>query len=152
MNFNTKNKKPVPEEKDPQEEKGKKELSNNKYVMDELKSKYSEKLKENPIVVLGSISSKNEVTDINRIDTDQSGTGGDIGLSFGKGDDYLYVDKNGKINDRLFKDIYKTDENSFHTIVTIMSDLIERSGYSVEQKSKMQRNVIQHLNSLIKKD
>jgi hypothetical protein len=81
-----------------------------------------------------------------------SGDGEDIGVNFDKGDKYFYTDKNGKINDRVFDNMYKTDEESMQTITTIMTDLINRSGYSDVEKNKMQTNVINHLNSLVKKD
>lgn len=128
------------------------EIKNNRYVIEELKSKYEEKIKENSIKIFSELSGTKEIKSIYKIETDSLGSGGNIGLAFENGDKYLYIDKNGKINDGLFNNIYKTDKNSFDNIITIMTDLINRSGYSENEKSKMQREIISYLDSIIKKD
>lgn len=133
-------------------EKRNKEIENYKNLMSELKSKYSEKLKESPIKIKSSVGVPIEIKDIYKLSTDLSGTGGDIWVNFDTGDEYFCTDKNGKINDRVFNNVYKTDEESIQTITTIMTDLINRSGYSDAEKNKMQSNIINHLNSLVKKD
>lgn len=153
MNFNIFNKAPQ-KGIDPNSDKEKrsKEIENYQNLMSELKSKYQEKLTENPIKILDSFGSVKEIKDIYKISTDISGNGEDIGVTFDTGNKYFYTDKNGKINDRVFDDIYKTDEESMQTITTMMIDLINMSGYNDVEKNKMQSNVINHLNSLIKKD
>ncbi len=133
-------------------EKRNKEFKNYQNLMSELKSKYQENLEKNPIKILDSFGNAREIKDVYKLSTDLSGDGKDIGVDFETGDNYFYTDKNGKINDRVFNDIYKTDEESMQTITTIMTDLINRSGYSDVEKNKMQSNIINHLNSLVKKD
>jgi hypothetical protein len=133
-------------------EKRSKEFANYQNLMSELKSKYSEKLKESPIKMKSSVGIPIEIKNIYKLSTDLSGDGQDVGVNFETGDKYFYTDRNGKINDRVFNDIYKTDEESIQTITTIMTDLINRSGYSDAEKNKMQSSVINHLNSLVKKD
>ena len=141
-------------ESDPEFEKQKQDLEskNNRHIIEGLESKYKEKLTENPIKIIPSLGEAREIRDIYKLSTSISGDGEDIGVNFDKGDKYFYTDKNGKINDRVFDNMYKTDEESMQTITTIMTDLINRSGYSDVEKNKMQTNVINHLNSLVKKD
>jgi hypothetical protein len=120
--------------------------------MSELKSKYQEKITENPIKIIGHFNETKNIKDVYKISTDLSGTGGDIGVTFDTGDKYFYINKSGEIRDEVFSGIYKTDNESMQTISTIMIDLIIRSGYSELEKNKMQSNVINHLNTLIKID
>lgn len=135
-----------------EKEKRNKEIENYQNLTSELKSKYQEKLTENPIKIIPSLGEAREIKDIYKLSTSISGDGEDIGVNFNTGDKYFYTDKNGKINDQVFNNMYKTDEGSMQTITTIMTDLINRSGYSDVEKNKMQSNVINHLNSLVKKD
>ena len=143
--FNIFNKKP--KELDPDFERAKqdKQFDNNKYVLEELRTKYQEKLTENPIKILSETGEPREIKNIERLTTNPAN------IEFGNNQYFcIYGDK--RIGDELFKGIYQTDENSINTIITIMNDLIERSDYPVIEKTKMQSNVINHLKDLIKKD
>jgi glucan-binding YG repeat protein len=133
-------------------EKRHREFENYQNLMSELKSKYQEKITENPIKIIGHFNETKNIKDVYKISTDLSGTGGDIGVTFDTGDKYFYINKSGEIRDEVFSGIYKTDNESMQTISTIMIDLIIRSGYSELEKNKMQSNVINHLNTLIKID
>jgi len=146
------------------------EDKNKEKNLEDLKNKFNEILKENPIVFY-SKKFKNEKpmktgTSFNLIKdvrTDESGTGGNIGFTAsyadkerkeGYYDSYFFVDKNKANGHYEFnsKDESRITKESFQNIVTIMNDLIKISGYSEKDKNQMFLYVIDNFKDKILKD
>ena len=161
------NQAPSLKEKEDIEWKNKKE--NNEYLI----SKFSEKLAEAPIVVYlqhgeGAPQKKDTRTfnKVERVFTNQFGTGAGVSVQFDK-DNWIGVSigtVEGKIEDKVNGRVdtsypfdknngfYKITEETFQNILSIMSELIERSSCPDTEKQKMFQLVIDNFRNKIIKD
>ena len=120
-------------------------------VEEELKSKFSEILKEHPIVIykkeIDPTQKYSEIKLDDLKDINLGRYGGDVHILFDR-DNFFSVGKNGfyampkYFNSRYTSHITK---ETFDNIVMMMNQLIERSEYSSDKKEKMMNNVVSGL-------
>ncbi len=135
------------------------EWKNHIDMLNHFKEEFSKILKENPI----QIFTKNAdypaeklrgIDNIKNVNIDESGTGGIVSVNFSY-DDYISVTTKGFSGSSPFNkkyDFYKINEVSFQNILTMMDELIKRSGYSEQEKSKMFQFVVDGLKDKVIKD
>ncbi len=137
------------------------EAKNRKEMLGFLTSKFSEKLSENPVIIYTQHENEKpgesfrNLNTVKSVRSDESGTGGDVGMEFNDGHQYLLVGKNGVSTDSTLHpnaDYYKITKDSYHTLLTAMNELIEISGYSEKEKAKMFQDVIDNFKNKIVKD
>ena len=148
---------------DLQFEREKKDLEwkNKQDVHEGLASKFSELIAENPIVIytqhngfkpekMGIFFDK-----IKEIRTDESGTGGSISVAFNY-DDWIAVRTSGFSSSNYFdktSDYYKITKESLSNIMRMMNELIERSGYTEQEKDAMSKSVFENFrNKIVKQE
>lgn len=127
-----------------EKEKDNKQWENRQDVYKGLALKFSELIKENPIVVYTQddnfAPTKNIGFDnVEDVRTDESGTGGSSTINFNSRD-WVSVGKNGFSSSSYFdkkNKYYKITEESLSNIMRMMKELINRSGYSDQDKAKM---------------
>ena len=135
----------------------KNEEENQKYLI----SKFSEKISQNPIIVYVQYGSgEKPYGDSIRIDkvdgvlTDEQGKRNGVVVNFNK-DITIAVSPSGIRASGFFSEkseFYKVTNESYHNILSMMSELIEKSSYSDADKSKMLQNVINNFRNKIIKD
>ena len=106
----------------------------------------NEKLNSSPIIFSDPMGSTSEIKSIENISISPAGDGGDISISFKN--DFFSVNKDGAVNTHIFREI--KDKDSFHNFLDIMQRLINDSGYSEIEKTKMSNGVIVKLKELSK--
>ena len=131
-------------EKEKEDIKWKNQQEKTKYLM----SKFSEVLAQNPIEIYTKYGDRIEKVGIifdkiERVTTDESGTGGNIEVIFNN-NNYIAVSKRGFGSSSLFgkEGQHKIKKEAFQNILTMMSELIKASGYSETEKSKMLQDVV----------
>lgn len=134
-------------------EKKNAEYKNYENKMAHLTEKFSELLKDNPIVTYVQHEgfgpeNKKEITTIEKVYTDQSGSGGDSVVSFDS-ERYISVGKGGYQDSLTNSSFNKITKESFYTISRMMDELIKDSGYSDAEKTKMSQMVIDNLKNHI---
>ena len=123
--------------------------------------KFSDLIKENPIIVTytGGENSKMEhaekIDKIESVVSDKNGVGDNTGVRFSNGE-YIYIRRNAVDASPLFVEGStgnKITEESFQNILTIMKELIKISGYDNADKEKMFELVVNNFkDSIIKKE
>lgn len=148
---------------DPKFEEAKKtqQHENKMTIHKELAIKFSELIKEEPIVIYtqhdGFKPEKNEIyfNNVNEIRNDETGTGGSIEVLFSY-DDWVAVGTNGCRGSSYFdknNDYYKITQESADSVIRMMNELIERSGYSSIEKTKMSQDVFNNFkNKIVKQE
>ena len=137
--------------------KANQENKNKNKIYEGLASKFSELIKENPIIVytqhdgFGSEQNNRFFDKVQEVRTDESGTGGSISVNFSY-DDYIVVDKKGARGsyhfDKNFTH-YKITKESLSNIMRMMNEMIRRSGYSDQEKAMMSQYVFDNFKGKI---
>ena len=124
--------------------------------MDGLAQKFSEKLKEHPINIYikhdnlpveNNRKTRTIFGNIESVRTDESGTGGSVSINFSY-NNWISVRKDKFDGSDFFNPrsaYYKINEESFQNILTMMKELINRSGYSEVEKDNMFNLVVDGL-------
>lgn len=147
----------APSLKEKEDIEGKNKKENNEYLI----SKFSEKLAEAPIVVYlqhgESEPQKKDTRTFNKVEkvfTNQFGTGAGVSVQFDK-DNWIGVNI-GTVDTSYPFDknngFYKITEETFQNILSIMSELIERSSCHDTEKQKMFELVVDNFRNKIIKD
>lgn len=129
------------------------ERKNYETKMAHLTEKFSELLKDNPIVTYiqhegFGAERKHEIESIEKVYNDQAGSGGESVISFNR-EDYISVGKNGCKSSLTDNSFNKISKESFYTISRMMDELIKDSGYTEAEKAKMSQMVIDNLKNHI---
>lgn len=148
--------------KDPEFEREKKnqEWKNKNEVYKNLALKFSDLIKENPIVVYTqhgegyNANATSSFDTVKNVETDETGTGGCCSIDFGE--DWISVGKNGARCSHYFDkktEYYKITKESLSNIMRMMDEMINRSGYSDQEKAMMSRDVFDNFrNKIIKQE
>lgn len=120
------------------------EFGNERLKKEDLLNKINEKLSSHPIAFCDPMGKVSEVKSLENISI-SNGDGGDISVSFNN-NDFFSVGKDGVVRTHIYRNI--KDKNSFHNFLDIMQKLINESGYSEVEKTKMSNGVIQKLKEL----
>lgn len=135
------------------------QMDNRRAEIENMISKFTEKLSANPIKLYtqhtgSSPSESGSLDKVKNVSFDESGTGGDSSIDFGN-HEYIAVNKDGLRTSTYFNsenDYYKVNNDSYHNILTMMDELIKNSGYSETEKSKMFKYVIDNFKNKILKE
>lgn len=146
---------------DPDFERQKKDIEwkNKSEIKEHLASKFSELIAENPIVVYYSQVNEDTGTEnirasfnkVKEVRIDESGTGGSMQLIFNY-DDWVAVGKEGCRGSNYFdksSNYYKISKDSADNIISMMNELIKRSGYNEQEKTKMLEDVVNNFKNKI---